>query len=952
MRPFLVCSLLLLAVAAGAALWLLASSDEPTDRSREPQPLTVGGIPAADSDDLADLGELAAISVGAGMPLKPSSQGRSEQAAAKDGWATLCVPPLVSRTFSGRVLTSEDQPRAGVDVAWLPGAEVLLAAGLAVLNRDPEEPPSRFLETLWPHLPATRTEDDGTFTLHVEEAESHPGKPSESCGPVLVVRSADALTFLAPASDELGEIVLCSDGPFSVEVVDEEGWAVPGAWAEFDLHFITQPACAGEAKQGNAMSADYASHGIVVPLRSGLGSRFVRDDLPRGAGLLRAGAPGHSTVSRYVFEKNRTKEQSQIVLHPAGSYVGRVLTLDGQPQAGAQVTITSEPGTRYGSRGFRSADDTILPALAGARRGTTRTTLSDGDGRFLFEEVPLRLHDVFVQAHGFQPLRERYVAPDGPSIELRLRAAIQLAVEVRDLHGRPVEQALVEAWRGLGLHPNSLVVDLPVEPSGPFVVRNASEVITTVRASAPLHGEVIERVLNGQALLHLVLPPAGAVEVQVLRKGQPLPGRKIVCTLTDDDSGAFTSLRSATTNANGRARFDHLPPGTLTFEASGSSGRSFGTIGTFDAGGPLDVEVKTGELLTVVMELQSKAVVRGRIVGGSAGIQVSMERDGEHLSQTTTNSEGDFTLIVPGGSCQIRVSGEVMATLDLLPGEERDIELPGPLGARIEGRLTSGGRPVPGWTVSAFSLMGGKAPKVVTDDQGRFALTLPGAGRWTPRLSKIGGASGQGPDLQSMEIEPGGVALLDVELPTSSISVRIVDGEGTAVTDVGISFRRLDKRASPSETYGVRGRPDEQGMARAGWLEPGTWLVEVRDGWAWIGSAGEPFELLEGAAHIHPDLVVQPACRVRGQAWATPGVLVGDQVEVLFIGEEGLRESARLKDDGSFAIFWLSPGRWQVVLAEKHDSGSPVHVPSNAGQILHLVAGQEVTVELIMSPLR
>lgn len=967
MRTLLLCSFLLLVAAVGASWWLLASGDESLGRAGELQSIGVGGSPSADPSALADPGQLTAIPAGAGTPLKVTQPVRPEQAAARGVWTTTGIPPLASRTFNGRVLTPEGKPQAGVAVAWLPGPEVLLAAGLVVLNRDAEEPPNRFLDVLWPSLSVTHTDDEGRFTLNVEEAEIREGQRGRSPGPVLVARSAVALNFLAPVADELGDIVLCSDGSLSVDVVDEDGWAMPGAWAEFDLDSSTDSACAGDWEPGRALSAGDASFGIVVSLHSGVGTRFVSDTLPRGAGLLRAGAPGYGTVSRYLLEKNLAKEQPPFVLQPVGSYAGRVLTEHGQPQVGALVTITSTPATRnsgHHSSRFKAGDDTLLLALEGAYssgparapkdssrrplKNLSRRTLTDDNGRFVFKEMPLRLHDVFVQAEGQQPLRERDIVPNGPVVELRLRAAVQLSVDVRDQTGRPVEHALVEAWRGFGGKPNRLLVDFRAELDGPFVVRNVSEIVTTVQVSAPLHGKVIERAQGGQESLAIVLPPAGAVEVLVMRGGLPLQGTRIACTFREDAAGSTKAYLSRTTGSDGRVRFDHLSRGVLTIDPSSWYGRAYSSL---DMSESLDVAVKPGELVTVVLGSQAKAVVTGQVAGVGGGVWVVMERDGEAVAKITTRGEGAFTLSAPAGSYQVLVSGEVVAHLDLAPGEQRRVVLPSPRGARIEGRLTSGGQPVSGWTVNAIG-MAQVPPQVVTDELGRFVLALPGAGQWTPRLFMGSWRSRPGPDLLPVDIEPGGVALLDIELPASSISVRVITGKGTGVTDVGITFRRVDDGASQAAASGVRAHADEHGMVRAQWLEAGTWAVEMSGGWGWVGVASEPFELLEGAAYVHPDLLVQRACQVRGQAWATPGVLVGGGVQVLFIDEEGRRESIRLDSDGSFYASSLAPGLWQVVLAETRYTDPPVDVPSGVGQLLHLSSGQEVTTELVMLPLR
>ena len=962
MRSPLLFLFALLVIAGGATLWLLTAGDDRRDGPNDARPIGAGPgasvLTEGQADEPGRLERLPAVHADAPRPLALAAADLASTGGGDASEPTALHGAASPRTLVGRVLTPDGQPQPGVEVAWLPGPEALLATGRVAPTPDPGEAPWRRLDALWPLLASTATDEEGRFRLHVEDAESDAGRTEPRPGPVVVVRGDDALALFSPGADDLGDLVLCSDGPFSVEVVDEQGQAVPGAWAEFVLGYSSPSACVGDRPQSSATRVFRSGHGLVLTLRPDTDTRFVRDGLPRGAGRLRAGAPGRATVSRYQSAADRTKPQPQVVLQSAGRVAGRVLAPDGQPRPGARVTITSEPGTEYpvhhGSA-FRPDDDPLVLALAGADDHATRRALSDEHGRFAFEDIPLVLHHVFVQADGCQPLWAQELVPDGAPLELRLEAERRLEVQVRDEHGRPVDGARVEGWRGVIDDVNALHVDAPASPGDPFVVRGASERVTTVRASAPWHVEVAEQAREGRSSIRLVLPPAGAVDVLVRNGDQPVAGIEIYAKPMHADTHTPNPVGSATTGDDGHARIDHLAPGPVTVQAAASSLFPVAPR-SLDLGDDFDVEVQAGELTTVVIDGRPKAVVRGHVAGAGAGarVPVEFERDGQRAGRALTDDEGAFYQRLAAGTYAVRVSGEFVATLELAPGEERELELPAARGARIEGRISSAGQPLAGWTVSAYGNVTGSPPAAVSDEQGRFELALPGGGSWRPRLTLLhdGRVRRQGPELAPVQIEPGGVALLDVVLPSASIAVRLVDEQGAAVTDLAVSIKRVDAGAEHSETYGVRQHPDEQGTARADYLRAGTWQVEVPHGWTWTAVAGEPFELADGAAYVHPDLVLRRACTVRGHAWAAPGVLAGDDVELLFIDDEGQREQTVIDDDGSFDISWLPPGRWQVVLVQERGGRTPVDVPPGAGQLLQLASGDDVTIDLVMSPLR
>ncbi|MFT7463874.1 MAG: hypothetical protein ACI9EF_002222 [Pseudohongiellaceae bacterium] len=260
---------------------------------------------------------------------------------------------------------------------------------------------------------------------------------------------------------------------------------------------------------------------------------------------------------------------------------------------------------------------------------------------------------------------------------------------------------------------------------------------------------------------------------------------------------------------------------------------------------------------------------------------------------------------------------------------------------------------MPGWTVRA-SGEGLTTESVVTDDRGHFMLPLPRGGVWTPRFSlkRAGRELHHSPLVEQFEVAPGRVAQLMIELPSSSLAVRVVDEQGRPAPSMDLSFIPVGGSGEFHEETRLLVKTDDQGFARHQWLHPGTWVVRIYGGQVLSPLDGKPFELNEGQALVLPDIVLQRGCTVTGQAWGAPGVRLGDDVEVLFLGDDGQRHSTTLGRDESFRMTSLPPGSWQVVLASRSNRGELIHVPAGVGQRLNLTSGQEVEIELVMLPVR
>ena len=842
-------------------------------------------------------------------------------------------------TYTGRLLAADGSPRGDVEVVWVPTPEVLVAAGLAEPSLDPDEPAHRPVRSLGELMPVTRTDDDGRFALTVEgAAAARPPTDAPPAGlrePVIVAHAPDALAVLSTKEHDLGELTLCSEGPFSVEVVDEAGRPVPGTWAEGVLTTTRLPAC---ESGGESQHAVVFPRGLVVPLHPAAPGRFERHDLPTATGTLRAGAPGHATVRRWLSRGARGKEQAPIELPREARLRGLVLGPDGAPAAGCLLTLTSDPGSNYPVHhgvGFRADDDTVLLALDGSsHRGTTRAR-TDAEGRFDVGALHPTAHDVFVEADGCDVLRVQDVVPDGTPLTLRLETERTLAVTVRDAEGRPVPGAAVTAWRGVMLDPNLLTVDPPPGSGRPFVVHGASPLVTTLEARAPWHQSVVEQVRDGEPAAELTLPRAGALRVVVTRDGAPVEDARVDVT-TEGTAPVYTSAGDEPrprTDARGHAVIEHLRPGRYDATLAHSS--------TLECAGPVTGTVRAGEWTEVELPVRGQPVVRGRVLGATEQVTLTFALqtdDGHRNRRIRTADDGTFTRAMPSGTYDVRIQNESVATVTLAPDEEHELELPLPVGARIEGRVTCADRPVAGWTARVL----GMSDEVVSDDQGRYALDLPGAGRWTLQLFH-----GKQRVDRVVEVAPGAVAVEDLALPDTTLEARLLSSDGAPVTDVWATVKQLDATVPFPYRAGLRVKPDEQGVVRARWLPAGRWVVEVEHGWSWQERSSAPFNLHEGDRHVVPDLVLVAACTVRGHAFVAPGVAL-EKGTVLFIRDDGARETTYVGHSGDYDITWIPAGRWQVALV----TDTSMAIPPGVGEVLELAPGDDVELDLVMKPLR
>ena len=212
-----------------------------------------------------------------------------------------------------------------------------------------------------------------------------------------------------------------------------------------------------------------------------------------------------------------------IPLSPAGAVTGRVLDDDGRLVAGAFVFA-------------------IPPDIPGAEsRERVPSTVTDAEGRFRLQGLPIRGMDIGVLAEGYtQALKgpaNVLANVDVPFGSISLSPGGRIAGEVRTLDGRPIQGAVVYAYRKPELRDYELFGRLSVKDAGAtvrtdtdgrFDITTLSPGSYTVETEAPGHrvgASSVREVSPDRTDLVLTLEPIRTIELTVLDAAsqQPVP---------------------------------------------------------------------------------------------------------------------------------------------------------------------------------------------------------------------------------------------------------------------------------------------------------------------------------------------------------------------------------------------------------------------------------------------
>lgn len=611
---------------------------------------------------------------GGGGGSASSARTGSGRAPTRPTGGGLIQPGVDARHVAGHV-TFEGRAVAGATVTL---ASALTASGLAV-------------------APTVTTGDDGAFDLGpqgaapITVAASAPGK----AGAVLPIDLRDPT--LRPPADAL-ELVLhaCTASVFGA-VVDAGGGPIAGA----------------QVRRGPiaTIAADDGAFDVCVPV---------------GQAELMISADGYGTIKSSLAVYGRLHHDFR--LSPEGVITGRTVGDDGNPVAGAVVSLSA-------------TDDPMLGPVWDSR-GAPAQTVSDGDGRFRIAGVlPGR--------------RQLTAAADG----LRTASAIDVAVEAGET-GDEVVLTLSAAVAVRGI-----VVDEAHKPVAGVEVSIASQdtpwADTSANAVSQTDGRfAVDAVVPGAYTMYvrsyrfadnqrvhpLTVPAAGVTDLEiVVARGSSVSG--IVTRKGHAVEGAEVSFRDggfARSGADGAFTLRGIAPGEHELYAQSDQDGAF-------THGP-EVTVTAGADVTgVAVELDLAGSIAGRVVDQHGapvpGVYLAFSLvGGRDFGRSTTADDGTFLVqaLSGGGDYGVRITASAGGSMVFKPatGDDFPSVTVADGGSQVTGisyairvdRLVIAGRvvddngtPLPDVRVDARPGSGGRSfsePVTdVTDGDGAFTIT-------------------------------------------------------------------------------------------------------------------------------------------------------------------------------------------------------------------------------------
>ncbi|MCE9595162.1 MAG: carboxypeptidase-like regulatory domain-containing protein [Planctomycetes bacterium] len=386
---------------------------------------------------------------------------------------------------------------------------------------------------------------------------------------------------------------------------------------------------------------------------------------------------------------------------------GRVVDSDKRAVAGAELLLQRTAPLTTESEASKSAlPEIVEPAPE------PRTTLTDADGMFRFEEVPPGHWSLGTDPERLaqlaqattpgvakvEPRRLRLLG-DGTDAELELNAIVgwMIAGRVVDPDGRPVEGASVgnsEAGHHARRSGDGRTISTDVDsatsgPSGEFtlgpVTLASIEIVATTEADGLSESSAVE--LNGPAS-HVVL--ALTRSCRIAGRVTPVPSdedERLEVYLTSNTSSHW-NLESSW--SEGPFEFEAVPPGEYRVVAR-SSGRSSDGLAVVSR----PIQLAEGQQINdLLLELAPAARIR-IVAGGSSASREEWELsrwyrvqvDGASVEQFVVTHVDEEGLVIPAGRVRITPAfapstardgtTTPVAEFDLAPGETRVVTIGG-----------------------------------------------------------------------------------------------------------------------------------------------------------------------------------------------------------------------------------------------------------------------------------
>ncbi|HSF39273.1 MAG TPA: carboxypeptidase-like regulatory domain-containing protein [Thermoanaerobaculia bacterium] len=617
---------------------------------------------------------------------------------------------------------------------------------------------------------------------------------------------------------------------------------------------------------------------------------FVFENVAPGSINLSAMAPRRQKAELQGLEVRAGQELANVdlVLAPAATIEGRVLSPMGRPIPGAEVVV-QEAGER-GMIGF-------------ARLRAT----ADGDGIYLLDGVPPGPRTLAASAEGYRrTVRDLDVKAGENALDFDLETGLEISGRVVDDSGSPVAGARVS------LYPSVPSPDMPQMLTGADgVFRFAGLTEGSFRLSANKagyaggRGEAVTLTDSSVTSLEIKLAPGGEITGHI--SGLPFDQLAKVRVFANWEGNA------GRVDPEGNYRISNLRPGEWEVRAvvPDSALHAKGMV-TLPPGAPearLDLRFGGG------FELRGFVTRNGSpLPGASVSLRHLGDRPALPLT-ASTDTGGVFVLRgLEAGDWEMEVTHASGKTR-----HEEKLEITGDREVRIDlrtaslaGRVldASGAGPVPGAKVSLEGTDGQPVflADTTSDSRGAFRLSEISEGAWTLRVAKDGYASAR----EDVRIDGTPIEDLEVRLqPTEGITVEARLANGRTPEQIRAVAFDANGRVVAQGSYPT----GENGAARLGNVPAGSWqlLVESSDSAPVTISINSPGPVVPVVLPPPGQLQVRvPALEKDGVA-ATATLTGPNGAPLRLLGWEGLKSQWDVRS-GILNLERLPPGSWRIAV--------------------------------------
>ncbi|MGZ8781000.1 MAG: carboxypeptidase regulatory-like domain-containing protein [Thermoanaerobaculia bacterium] len=622
----------------------------------------------------------------------------------------------------------------------------------------------------------------------------------------------------------------------------------------------------------------------------------------------------HSTFRSKPFALGSASHEIDITLPKVETVRIRVLDRSGKPIPEARVAFASSADTRT----FESVERLVEHGFV------QRAAKTNADGE-LMVQLAADSYDFAASAEGFQTgtlTSKTITKPMRVDLTLERAAILRGRVHRGDRGVANVNVNIV------GGRPRGATSHGTTDAEGAFEIGGLAP--GTYRVAFFKQEELIDRTMDVDApgTVDLALPPTGTLRGRVLDSATGMPVREFAFSVEPVD--ADPRVR----HIGGVHRGESTEDGRFTLEIPAGSYRvSAGSAG-YTSSEPAEVRVVEHETTTIDLPLGRGAIISGRVTDESglpvAGADVMvMAADFERMrmrraarvgpAQAKTADDGTFTVtgIEPGeAQLTVRQQGYVLhrRTIEAEGNMSVDVQLA--RGLSIRGIVTRGGKPVEGAQVGASTAaIGGEHQSAVTDDDGRFTLSGLVAGRYTVSAY----LEEQHTEVRDVDPSRRKEILLSLDPKPRGVIYGTVTG---IPPTLGGKFVRRTVMVH-SEDFGAEGTIDDAGNYRIEDAPIGnvsvTAHVETASRAA-LTSARKQAEVIAGQP-LRVDLELSGSVHVSGRI-----TLEGRPVAGAFIGfssADGMAAYTQARDDGSYEVTLVAPGRYHVYaraeqLSERH----------------------------------